>query len=799
MARIDLLTLAVDRPQAQRWNVSFQWEADARPTSEPGPCACIIHVAAQSLGLERLSLWCIAPALEQFLASKARLPAAGIARTYWYMKGVLRCLLQRFDEVVAEREAATQRFVLGLDETRFFLELDAGPEVERITGEVTNLLVDAGQIQHSLSLAPREALDPSWMPEPREWPRVEPGLRDANTPAEQAAHRALREFYAAWQALRDGARLPDERSSLLGRAQDVIARATPALSAIEEWRHLPLDGHLARLDDEELARLSAYLLELDGFTVMLQVALEGGVRADIMAEDPAHQRLIVECRAAAPDLARLQEAAYQLAAYQKLVDATRAILVTSSLIDTPLDLLEPLGIDLWDRRTLRQKIARDPRAEVFLNELTAPPKTRQPGQLRVRELLLQNFRGMSSLRLDLSETRTTILVGLNGTGKTTILDALAKPLSWLTQRVASATAKGASIGPEDIKNGTRDATIVLRAWVEGMDTSWSLVGTEPGARRVRRPHLTSLRAPIAGMQKALEMDPSTSVPVAVYYPVNRAVIEIPVRIRKRNQFGQLAAYTDALTTAKARNFRLFFEWFRLREDIENERRLSEREHRDPELEAVRQAIYSLMPGFSNLRIQRSPQRMLIDKHGERVNVSQLSDGEKCLLAMVGDLARRLAIANPGLARPLEGSGVVLIDEIDLHLHPRWQREIIPALERTFPNCQFILTTHSPQVLSQVRENAVILLARGDQGIEIRARRGVYGWDTNRILEELMETPPRPHEVQDELNEYFALIASGRLDEAQQLRAKLEQDIGKDEPSFKKADVLVRYRQRVASS
>jgi hypothetical protein len=103
------------------------------------------------------------------------------------------------------------------------------------------------------------------------------------------------------------------------------------------------------------------------------------------------------------------------------------------------------------------------------------------------------------------------------------------------------------------------------------------------------------------------------------------------------------------------------------------------------------------------------------------------------------------------------------------------------------------------VLSQVRENAVILLARGDQGIEIRARRGVYGWDTNRILEELMETPPRPHEVQDELNEYFALIASGRLDEAQQLRAKLEQDIGKDEPSFKKADVLVRYRQRVASS
>jgi predicted ATP-binding protein involved in virulence len=105
--------------------------------------------------------------------------------------------------------------------------------------------------------------------------------------------------------------------------------------------------------------------------------------------------------------------------------------------------------------------------------------------------------------------------------------------------------------------------------------------------------------------------------------------------------------------------------------------------------------------------------MTITKQGQELIINQLSDGEKCLLAMVGDLARRLAIANPSLPDPLQGSGVVLIDEIELHLHPKWQREIIPALTRTFPNCQFIVTTHSPQVISQVKPEGIYILERTD--------------------------------------------------------------------------------------
>jgi predicted ATP-binding protein involved in virulence len=135
--------------------------------------------------------------------------------------------------------------------------------------------------------------------------------------------------------------------------------------------------------------------------------------------------------------------------------------------------------------------------------------------------------------------------------------------------------------------------------------------------------------------------------------------------------------------------------------------------------------------------------MTVKKQGQELIVNQLSDGEKCSLAMVGDLARRLAITNPGLRNPLEGSAVVLIDEIELHLHPKWQREIIPALTRTFPNCQFIITTHSPQVISQVKPDGIYILEATPEGIVAKQPESSFGRDSNRILEDLMDVSERP--------------------------------------------------------
>ena len=126
---------------------------------------------------------------------------------------------------------------------------------------------------------------------------------------------------------------------------------------------------------------------------------------------------------------------------------------------------------------------------------------------------------------------------------------------------------------------------------------------------------------------------------------------------------------------------------------------------------MRGAISQFLPDISDLHVDREEQtpRLMANKSGKPVVVNQLSDGEKCLFAMVGDLARRLALANPALDDPLLGCGIILIDEIELHLHPRWQRDIVTGLERTFPGCQFVISTHSPQVLGDAKDAAIFVL------------------------------------------------------------------------------------------
>jgi predicted ATP-binding protein involved in virulence len=285
----------------------------------------------------------------------------------------------------------------------------------------------------------------------------------------------------------------------------------------------------------------------------------------------------------------------------------------------------------------------------------------------------------------------------------------------------------------------------------------------------------------------------SSTPLVICYPVNRAVLDISLDLSDTSNFTQLKAFDDSLTGAQT-GFDDFFRWFRSLEDLENEERRDAPEYRDHRLEAVRKALPKFMPEFTNLRIRRSPLRMTVFKQDQELIINQLSDGEKCLLAMVSDLARRLAIANPGLADPLQGEGIVLIDEIELHFHPQWQRGILPTLASTFPNCQFIVSTHSPQIISDVQPEAVYLLQQTPNGLTASHPVSSYGRDSNQILEDVMGVPDRPQQIKNQLQQLFHLIDDGNLAAAQQLKEELEQQIGFDEPEFVKADVMIRRKE-----
>ncbi len=413
--------------------------------------------------------------------------------------------------------------------------------------------------------------------------------------------------------------------------------------------------------------------------------------------------------------------------------------------------------------------------------------------MQITQLEIKNFRGIKHLVFDFPLHHPAIFIGVNGVGKSSILDAIAILLSTFFGILINQNNYGARLNEQDINNSSVETDLTITILNEQNQViKWSLFQSKMEFKKQNHAEIINIKKWILNIQENLQQNPQSNLPLAVYYLTNRAVLDIPLRIRKKHLFvDQFEAYNNALIGNNT-DFRIFFEWFREKEDLENEMRLyNNQDYRNPQLQAVRQAISSLIPEFTNLRVKRYPLRMTLQKKGEELIINQLSDGEKCLLAMGGDLARRLAIANPNLKLPLSGHAIVLIDEIDLHLHPKWQREIIPNLIKTFPNCQFIVTTHSPQVISHIKE--VYLFNKIDNEISLNIL-PTYGKDSNQILEVLMETGERPPEVQAKILQIFRLIEQGELVKVKELLQELTQIMDSEDPILLKADVLIKRKE-----
>ena len=452
--------------------------------------------------------------------------------------------------------------------------------------------------------------------------------------------------------------------------------------------------------------------------------------------------------------------------------------------------------------------------------------------MKVKRLELKGFRGFDEIVLDFDTTpqRPTVFIGNNGVGKSSILDALAILLSWFTKKVEFDSnnkswenkellrklrindiheydlEKGTFFQNDDLKNSHQSVLGEITIKNLGNEFSW-IVSNEPDflndlyrSDRKNRDRFDSqnLSDLVGNIRDKLQQHNSTSLPIIVCYSVNRAISKIPIKSKDIISVKQKDVYKNSLTKQSV-DFESFFYWFKDMEDLENENiRYNRQSEKLTQLESVRNAIHSLIPEFNDLRIRRNPLRMTVNKtigdKVEELSINQLSDGEKCLLAMVGDIARRLAIANPSLDDPLQGEGIVLIDEIELHLHPQWQHKIIPRLTETFPNCQFIVTTHSPQVLSHVQPENIYILQSTPNGIIASHPESSYGRDSNQILEDYMGTPERPQDIKDKILEIFQVIDQNDLAEAKKLCESLGSEIGSDEPELIRARAVIRRKE-----
>jgi predicted ATP-binding protein involved in virulence len=202
-----------------------------------------------------------------------------------------------------------------------------------------------------------------------------------------------------------------------------------------------------------------------------------------------------------------------------------------------------------------------------------------------------------------------------------------------------------------------------------------------------------------------------------------------------------------------------------------------------------------LPGFSDPRLtETSPPTFYVRKDRKEFELNQLSDGERGLLALAFDLTRRLAIANPKLKDPVAKSpAIVLLDEVELHLHPSWQRDVLRRFAKTFSNCQFIVTTHSPQVLGEVEGKYIHYLKRNKKGEIIRwTPPRALGLDSNRVLRELMDAPSRNAAFDARAHRLFKLIDAERFRDAKALMSKIQGKLGEDEPDVVRARALMAF-------
>lgn len=415
-------------------------------------------------------------------------------------------------------------------------------------------------------------------------------------------------------------------------------------------------------------------------------------------------------------------------------------------------------------------------------DVRRPPSEGGEGPSRLLELNVRGFRGFSSLRLRLPEEGPAVLIGENGAGKSTVLDAIAMLLSSFTALASGSSARQAEVPLKegDVLVGAPGATVSATLRVGRAEQFWDiglsrLRGAAVSGKEIAR-QAEVLRA------RLLRSDPP-NLPILCSYSVNRGLGDENGARRGSRTGGPIEAYEHAFRGGLG-SFQDFLHWFRREEDLENQLRLrDDPEHRNPRLEVVRRAFQGFLheldaDRFSDLRIERSEDAkegaLVMEKGDVPLRIEQLSEGERNTLLLVSDIARRLAIANPGLEDPLRGAGIVLIDEIDLHLHPAWQRGILPALCGVFPGCQFIVTTHSAQVLGRVRRESVFILEDFEL---VSVAPHTYGRDANSILGEAMGVPERPKDIAEKIHHASVLIDGERLEEARTALAELESILG----------------------
>lgn len=415
--------------------------------------------------------------------------------------------------------------------------------------------------------------------------------------------------------------------------------------------------------------------------------------------------------------------------------------------------------------------------------------------MRVTRLKLANLRAIEAAELTF-QPGCNLIVGVNGVGKTSVLDALAVCLSAVVKDANRLRTSIESFTVDDIRIGT-DALTLECDFIIGQAKHTYLVHkpratSAPQEKNTGMPreqvHKTPERTEYIGEtpKPATGKEPEGR-PLAVLFSTRRSVPTERAPAKSVAAGGIPAAYAEAFSSSRELRLGEFAAWMRVQHALSKENSAAGRV-----LVAFNEAVKRFLPEYKHLHVDDGKRPKLLIDHGRTtLEVRQLSDGERGTLAMVLDLTRRLAQANPNMSDPAANAeAVVMIDEIDLHLHPTWQRQIVHNLTAAFPKCQFIATTHSPEVIGEVKHEQIQIISNG----LVYPPTHSFGVDSSRVLEEIMGSRGRSEGVQNLLSQISRAVEAKKYARAQELVMKLAEQVGEDDPEVTRTRALLEFME-----
>ena len=432
-------------------------------------------------------------------------------------------------------------------------------------------------------------------------------------------------------------------------------------------------------------------------------------------------------------------------------------------------------------------------------------------RFNLQSLQVHDYRCFAALQVDF-HPNLTVLVAANGAGKTSVLDAVAVALgpflgafdegigrhfqaSDIRQKqVRQTAAREMEYAPQGVWLEARGTVPGATTDLTGAQVSWHRALAGPKKARTTVKDAKVLTDYGKRLQEAVRT-PGTDVtlPLLAYYGTGRLWQQKKLMEGKLPRSSRTIGYTDCLDPASS--YRSFVAWFRYWNVNAQAGRLKALQqgqvHTPTEFDAYIAAVAGavntcLAPsGWRDIGYSFSADTLVAQHpdHGQ-LPVELLSDGIRNMIGMVADMAFRAVKLNPQLgAQAAEQTpGVVLIDEVDMHLHPEWQQTVLQGLRGAFPEVQFIVTTHSPQVLSTVDKACVRLLGRNAAGemVATEPLANPYGVPSGTVLQQVMHVDPQPPVAElPDLKRLTALVDQGRYEatEATALMATLTARLG----------------------